>query len=71
MKNIKSVEEFNEGVYSNEGHAGMNGERYTDKLSKKELISKISKLKYFGTIAEQPGFDSAKKDIIEILKKEL
>ena len=32
-KNVKSFGEFNESVFSDQGHAGMNGERYIDKTT--------------------------------------
>ena len=38
-KKVKSFGEFNESVFSDKGHAGMNGERYEDKIRLEKLDS--------------------------------
>jgi len=44
-KNVKSFGEFNESVFSDQGHAGMNGERYEDEkvYSEEEVIELLLK----------------------------
>ena len=44
-KNVKSFGEFNESVFSDKGHAGMNGERYEDKI-------RLEKLDPMGNVVE-------------------
>ena len=41
-KNVKTFGEFNESVFSDEGYAGMNGERYEDRNSS-EIIERFEK----------------------------
>jgi CRISPR/Cas system type I-B associated protein Csh2 (Cas7 group RAMP superfamily) len=56
-KNVKSFGEFNESVFSDQGHAGMNGERYDDRSSdsftKKDLFEAFSHYA-FVSISNQP-----------------
>ena len=44
-KKVKSFGEFNESVFSDKGHAGMNGERYEDKI-------RLEKLDPMGNVVE-------------------
>jgi hypothetical protein len=48
---LKSLEETNEGIFSDEGHAGMNGERYIEKkyYSEEEVLELLVKMNEWPT----------------------
>jgi len=48
---LKSLEETNEGIFSDEGHAGMNGERYIDEksYSEEEVLELLVKMNEWPT----------------------
>lgn len=48
---LKSLEETNEGIFSDEGHAGMNGERYIDEKSynEEEVLELLVKMNEWPT----------------------
>jgi hypothetical protein len=51
-KKVKGFEDFqNEGIFSDEGHAGMNGERYIDEKSynEEEVLELLVKMNEWPT----------------------
>ena len=52
VKKVKRFEDFqNEGIFSDEGHAGMNGERYIDEKSynEEEVLELLLKMNEWPT----------------------
>jgi len=67
--NLKNTEIKNEGIFSDEGHAGMNGERYIDEKSynEEEVLELLVKMNEWPTTFD--GEDEVREWFEEFKKK--